>query len=134
MKFLLLKTWSNLKLFMLKLLVWKFSILWPRRKRMSRVLIVKPEHLGDFLISLSAFQELCDHYHSKGYEVYILLPPAFQPLAERCPLFDHVLGYHLLHGDLTFRKRYALWCKLYAMRFSVVVTTNYFPSKYKGNI
>ena len=125
-----IKFWGWLKLFLLKLLVWKFTILWPRRQTLPRVLIIKPDHLGDFLITLSAFQDLCDYYHERGYKITILVNTFNRPLAEACPLFDEVWTYNILHADFTFKKQYEMFCRLYASRFSVVIAPQYFPSSY----
>ncbi len=116
-----------LKLFLLKVLVWKFSILWPRRKTLRKVLIIKPDHLGDFLVALSSFQDLCDHYHERGYKITLLVNTFNRPLAEACPLFDEVWGYNILHSDFSFRKQYEMYCRLYAGRFSIVINPQYFP-------
>jgi len=121
------KFYAWLKLFLLKLLVWKFSILWPQRKTLPRVLIIKPDHLGDFLIALSSYQNLCDYYHERGYKITILVNTFNRPLAEACPLFDEVWGYNILHADFTFRKQYEMYCRLYAGRFSIVINPQYFP-------
>ena len=125
-----LEFYAWLKLFLLKLLVWKFTILWPRRKTLPRVLIIKPDHLGDFLITLSAFQDLCDHYHERGYKITLLVNTFNRPLAEACPLFDEVWGYNIQHADFTFKKQYDMYCRLYASRFSVVINPQYFPGAY----
>lgn len=121
------KCWSWLKLFLLKLLVWKFAILWPRRKTLPRVLIIKPDHLGDFLVTLSSYQDLCDYYHERGYTITLLVNTFNRPLAEACPLFDEVWGYNILHADFTFRKQYEMYCRLYSGRFSIVINPQYFP-------
>ena len=125
-----LKCLAWLKLFLLKLLVWKFSILWPRRKTLPRVLIIKPDHLGDFLIVLSSYQDLCDYYHERGYKITLLVNTFNRPLAEACPLFDEVWGYNIQHADFTFKKQYDMYCRLYASRFSVVINPQYFPGAY----
>ncbi|MBR4518793.1 MAG: glycosyltransferase family 9 protein [Victivallales bacterium] len=125
----IVKLLAWMKLLVLKILVWKFSILWPWRRRLKRVLIIEPFHLGDILTLLSPIQNLCDYYHDRGYEISILIPPAAQPLVEACPLFDHALGYHILRGDFTFKKKYELYCKLYNDRYEVVVNPFFSPDK-----
>ncbi len=128
-KFLLLrmKFWACLKLLLVKILIWKFSIFFPRRESLPRVLILKPDHLGDFLIFLSTFQNLCDYYHERGYKITILVNTFNRPLAEACPLFDEVLACNIAHNDFTFKKQYAMYCRLYSSRFSIVINPQYFP-------
>lgn len=120
----------ELKLLLLKLAVWGVGIFFPRR-RLPRVLIIKPDHLGDFLISLSAFQGLCRHYRDRGYRITILVSSFNRPLAEASPLFDEVICCNMLHADFTFPKRYRLYRRLYSERFSVVIDPQYFPGSYQ---
>lgn len=118
-----------LKLQTLKILVWKFSLFWPCRRRLKRVLFIEPFHLGDALALLSPIQNLCDYYHERGYEISILVPPAFKPLLEACPLFDHVLGYHILKKEFSFINKYKLYCKLYNDRYEIIINPFFSPDK-----
>ena len=125
----IVKLLAWMKLLVLKILVWKISILWPWRRRLKRVLIIEPFHLGDILTLLSPIQNLCDYYHDRGYEISILIPPSAQPLVEACPLFDRTLGCHILRGDFTFKKKYELYCRLYNDRYEIVVNPFFSPDK-----
>ena len=117
----IVKLLAWLKIQTLKILVWKLSLFWPWRRRLKRVLIIQPLHLGDVLVILSPIQNLCDFYHARGYEISILVTPSVKPFAEACPLFDNVLGYHILRKDFSFRTKYDLYCKLYNNRYEIVV-------------
>jgi len=44
----------------------------PSNVRDSRVLVVKIDAIGDFVIWLDAAKALCDHYHTQGYSVVLL--------------------------------------------------------------
>ena len=129
-KLLFIKLINGLKLLFLKLIVWKFSFFCPRRKSLPKVLIIKPDHLGDFLITLSPFHDLCDYYHEKGYEITILVSTFNKPIAEACPLFDHVLAYNIFFKDFTYKKQYDMYCMLYSSRFSVVISPIFYPGPY----
>ena len=117
----LTKSLAWLKFQLLKLAVWKFSAFWPWRRRLPKVLILRPDNLGDFLISLSSSQNLCDHFHAKGYEITILVASKNQALAQACPLFDHVVAYDIYRPDFSAKDRLAMYRRLYAERFSIVV-------------
>ncbi|MCR5381931.1 MAG: hypothetical protein K6G44_13185 [Lentisphaeria bacterium] len=117
----LTKSLAWLKFQLLKLAVWKISAFWPWRKRLPKVLILRPDNLGDFLITLSSCQQLCDHFHAKGYEITILVASKNQAIAEACPLFDHVIAYDIYRDDFSQKKRLAMYRWLYAERFSIVV-------------
>ena len=121
------KTLSWLKLQILKILVWRLSILFPRSKCLKKVLIIKPDHLGDLLICLSAFQGLCDYYHAKGYEISLLVSSLNKPIADACPIIDNVLAYNIQRKDFSLRQQYAMYRFLYKSRFSVVINPACFP-------
>ncbi len=121
------KLLENLYFFLWKLAVWRLSILWPRRKHRPRVLVLQPDHLGDFLVALSPMQELYEGYRRKGLAVDILVSPANAPLARACPLFDGVFAYDIQSPTFTARDRYRMYRRLYAARYSAVVNPQFFP-------
>ena len=105
----LTKSLAWLKLQLLKLAVWKISAFCPWRRRLPKVLILRPDNLGDFLITLSSCQRLCDHFHAKGYEITILVASKNQAIAEASPLFDHVIAYDIYREDFSKKKRLAMY-------------------------
>lgn len=125
-----IKCLAWLKFQLLKLAVWKLSTFWPWRKRLPKVLILRPDNLGDFLVTLSSCQQLCDHFHAKGYEITILVASKNQALAEACPLFDHVIAYDIYRDDFSKKERLDMYRRLYAERFSIVVNPLVMFSQY----
>lgn len=128
----LFKALESLYFFLWKLAVWRFSILWPRRKPRPRVLVLQPDHLGDLLVALSPMQEVYDEYRRKGFAIDFLVSTPNEALAKACPLFDDVLAYDLQSPSFTARDRYRMYRRLYAARYSAVLNLQFFPGACAG--
>lgn len=76
--------------------------------RPENILVVKLSALGDFILSLGAFEAIRQQ-HTQAH-ITLLTTPPFQELAERCGFFDHVWvekrwDWHELRALKIFRQR-----------------------------
>jgi len=62
----------------------------PSNVRSTRVLVVKVDAIGDFVIWLDAAKALCGHYHAQGYSVVLLGNKAWASWAREMGLADEV--------------------------------------------
>lgn len=126
------KVLESLHFFLWKLAVWRFSILWPRRKPRPRVLVLQPDHLGDLLVALSPMQEVYDEYRRKGFAIDFLVSTPNEPLAKACPLFDEVLACDIQSPSFTAGDRLRLYRRLYKTRYAAVINLQFFPGACAG--
>ena len=56
---------------------------------MKKILIVRPDRIGDFLIFSSILKYYRDLF--KDFEIHLLVIPLVKPLAEHCPYVDKVI-------------------------------------------
>jgi|GEM_PF-3782009 len=88
--------------------------------RRKWAVIVRTDHLGDLLCSVSFIEQLTGYYHEQGLSVAILVEPAYIELAMRiCPC-DRVIGIDP-EKTVNIRYRTRIMRKLYAMNIRVLL-------------
>jgi ADP-heptose:LPS heptosyltransferase len=86
-----------------------------------KVLIVRPDALGDFLLWLNAAEEFRRLYPAPQYEITLLGNQIWTSLAGRLGYFDHVWDVNRKKFIRDLRYRYRLLKKVAAEGFSVVI-------------
>lgn len=62
----------------------------PLRRHEKRVVILRNDGLGDFVISMTAMGTLSRHFRSLGYRISLVTAPAFAKIAQQSGYFDDI--------------------------------------------
>ena len=79
------------------------------RPRADRVLIVRLDNIGDYVVWFDAARALVEHFHAQGKHVTLLANAVWKEWAEELGLFDEVLGIEekRFRRDLRYRREMA---------------------------
>lgn len=112
-------TWLRMQAGFLLVQRWGYFRLFRRTRR--TVLLIRPDHLGDLLITLSTSREFCELYRARGYRICILVTPAMKTIAVQCPFFDEVLECEPERDFASFRGRYRQFRQAYLLHPEIAV-------------
>lgn len=97
-----------------------------------RILIVRIDALGDFVLWLGSGKVLADHYRALGYEIHLLANRVCEGLADALPFWDHTLFVDRLrfHRDIVYRVSTQLRVK---RRYQIVIQPTYSREYFFGD-
>ena len=97
----------------------------PARRSPARVLIVRQDAIGDFVMWLDAAREIAQHYRAQGKQVTLLANKAWANWARELDLFDAVVPFDIKAFQYDMRYRMRLARTIRRMGFSLAVQPAY---------
>ena len=91
------------------------------------VLIIRPDGLGDMLVSLSSVRAIYDHFHAKGYRIVLLHSMGTLPIVSGSPFIDELLSVDVESVRSSLPKRLELFEKLARLRPEYAVNLLFLP-------
>lgn len=93
----------------------------PAKPNAQRVLLVRLDNIGDFVVWLDAARALTEHFRSRGQSVSLLASGSWAELAADLGLFDEVIALDQHNFKRKLRYRLGLLSSIRAAGFGVVV-------------
>ena len=110
-----------------RLLLWvdQLVLFAPAKPDPDRVLIVRLDNIGDFVVWLDAAKALTEHYREQGKHVTLLANAVWKNWASDLGIFDEVVALeeHRFRRDPSYRYRMARLIR--ALRYGTAVQTSY---------
>jgi len=110
---------------------WRFSSCRPAQKQQitrlskdhKKILIVRPDAIGDFVIFSGVLKHFRDQY--KNAELVILAQEHIVELAQRCPYIDSVIGFNRARAGSDQQYYRGLLEQIKALKFDVAINAVY---------
>jgi len=105
----------------------------PVHREAKRVLIVRLDNIGDFVVWLDAAQILVEHYKKAGKEVILVASKEWSAWARELEIFDRVIAVDRMRCAVDMVHRFQAELEIRRLGCSIVVAPGYSTSLYKGD-
>lgn len=109
-----------LKFHLLNFLV-KGTVSFKKNTSEKRIVIIRNDHLGDFIISLSCFEKIHRKFSPQGYKITVIVDRPLQKLAEKCPYFNEVESFDMKKMGASFFYRVRTYRRFRRIRAEQII-------------
>lgn len=99
------------------------------KKYSKSILIIRPDAIGDMLISLCAIEVIYRHFHKLGYEIVLINSNATKAIMESCPFIDKAITIDVDRLHRSFSYNIDIYKKLATIHPEYAVNLRFLPKQ-----